>query len=127
MPTWDNIKELDQPACKNVEIVFSTPFLYYSQNKNLSALVNSRYKEKFYSRPSDMVYKGFEATFHFTKLLTKYGRNLSKNLTNKDFTLFNEFMLVPVKINKASTKADLLENKKLYFIKKQQGAVKSVI
>jgi hypothetical protein len=36
-------------------------------------------------------------------------------------------MLVPVKINKASTKADLLENKKLYFIKKQQGAVKSVI
>jgi hypothetical protein len=74
-----------------------------------------------------MVYKGFEATFHFTKLLTKYGRNLSKNLTDKDFTLFNEFMLVPVKINKSSTKADLLENKKLYFIKKQQGAVKGVI
>jgi hypothetical protein len=83
MPTWDNIKELDQPACKNVEIVFSTPFLYYSQNKNLSALVNSRYKERFYSRPSDMVYKGFEATFHFTKLLTKYGRNLSKILLTK--------------------------------------------
>ncbi|HEX8461861.1 MAG TPA: ABC transporter substrate-binding protein, partial [Segetibacter sp.] len=121
MPTWDGIKELDKPSCKNVEIVFSTPFLYYSQNKSLSSLVNSRYKEKFYSRPSDMVYKGFESTFHFIKLLTKHGRNLAKNLTDKDYTLFNEFTLVPVKIKSTNLKPDFLENKKLYFIKKQQG------
>jgi len=127
MPTWDGIKELDKPACKNVEIVFSTPFLYYSQNKNLSAEVNSRYKEKFYSRPSDMVYKGFEATFHFTKLLSKHGYNLAKNLSDKDFTLFNQFVLVPLKTKSTSVKPDLLENKKLYFIKKQQGSVKSIM
>ncbi|MDB5250042.1 MAG: hypothetical protein JWQ40_4436 [Segetibacter sp.] len=127
MPTWDNIKDLDKPECGNVEIVFSTPFLYYSQNPTLSSLVNSRYKEKYFSRPSDMVFKGFEITYHFTKLLAKHKYNLANNLSDKDFTLFNNFMLQPVKLKSASLKPDFLENKKLYFIKKQQGSVKSVI
>ena len=127
MPTWDGIKELDKPACRNVEIVFSTPFLYYSQNTALSSLINSRYKDRFYSRPSDMVYKGFEITYHFTKLLTKHGRDLVNHLGDKDYTLFNQFNLQPVKTKASNIKPDYLENKKLYFIKKQQGNVKSVI
>jgi hypothetical protein len=127
MPTWDNIKELDRPYCRNVEIVFSTPFLYYSQNKTLSSALNSRYKEKYYSRPSDMVFKGYETTYHFTRLLTKHRNNLVNNLSDKDFTVFNEFKLEPLKVSKTSVKPDLLENKKLYFIKKQQGNIKSII
>ncbi len=127
MPTWDGIKDLDKPECKNVDIVLSTPFLYYSQNQSLSSLVNKRYKEKYYSRPSDMAFKGYEITYHFTKLLQKYKDSLVNNLSDKDFTLFNEFKLEPVKLRKTSTKPDFLENKKLYFIKKQQGSVKSII
>lgn len=127
MPTWDGIKELNKPECGKVEIVYSTPFLYYSQNPTLSALVNSRYKEKYYSRPSDMVFRGFEITYHFTKLLEKHRDTLANNLSDKDFTLFNHFSLEPVKLKSSSTKPDFLENKKLYFIKKQQGSVKSII
>jgi hypothetical protein len=127
MPTWGGIKDLDKPECKNVEIVFSTPFLYYSQNISLSSLVNKRYKEKYYSRPSDMVFRGFEVTYHFTKLLQKYKNSLANNLSDTSFTLFNPFKLEPVKTRKTSIKADFLENKKLYFIKKQEGNVKSVV
>lgn len=127
MPTWDNLKELDKPECKNVDIVFSTPFLYYSQNKQVSSAINSRYKEKYSSRPSDMVFKGFETTYHFTKLLVKHRHNLINNLSDKDFTVFNEFKLEPLKVSKTSVKPDLLENKKLYFIKKQQGNLKGII
>jgi len=127
MPTWDHIKDLDKKDCKNVNVVFSTPFLYYSQNQNLSSLVNQRYKDKYYSRPSDMVFKGFEATYHFTKLLSKHSQSFLNNLADKDFTLFNEFKLEPVKIRKTSVGPDYYENKKLYFIKKQQGTVKSII
>lgn len=127
MPTWDGIKDLDKPDCKNVEIVFSTPFLYYSQNLNLSALVNKRYKEKYYSRPSDMVFKGLETTYHFTKLLEKHKNDLGNNLTDTAFTLFNAFKLEPVRTRKTSVKPDFLENRKLYFIKKQEGSVKSII
>lgn len=127
MPTWDNIKELDKPDCQNVEIVFSTPFLYYSQNQSLSSLINKRYKEKYYSRPSDMVFKGFETTYHFTKLLAKHKSNLVNNLGDKDFTVFNRFILDPIKLKKTNVKPDFLENRKLYFIKKQGGNVKSII
>ena len=127
MPTWDNIKELDKPICRNIEIVFSTPFLYYSQNPGLSSLVNKRYKEKYYSRPSDMVFKGFEMTYHFTKLLNKYKNNLVNNLGDKSFTLFNHFVLEPVRLKSTSIRPDFLENRKLYFIKKQAGSVKSII
>ena len=127
MPTWDNIKELDKPECRNVEIVFSTPFLYYSQNLALSSLLNKRYKERYYSRPSDMVFKGFEIVYHFTKLLTKYKTNLVNNLSDKEYTLFNQFNLEAVKLKSTSSKPDFLENRKLYFIKKQGGNVKSII
>lgn len=127
MPTWGGIKDLDKPECKNVEIVFSTPFLYYSQNISLSSRVNKRYKEKYYSRPSDMVFKGFEVTYHFTRLLQKYKNTLANNLSDTSFTLFNPFKLEPVKTRKTSIKPDFLENKKLYFIKKQEGNVKSVV
>jgi len=127
MPTWDNMKELDKPECRNVEIIFSTPFLYYSQNQALSSLVNARYKDKYYSRPSDMVFKGFETTYHFTRLLTKHRSNLINNLSDKDFTLFNQFMLEPVTLKSSNTRPDFLENRKLYFIKKQGGNIKSII
>jgi ABC-type branched-subunit amino acid transport system substrate-binding protein len=86
-PTWDNVKELDKPSCKNVEIVFSTPFLFYANNKTLSSSINARYKDRYYSRPSDMVFKGFEITYHFTKLLEKHRHNLVNNLSDKEFTL----------------------------------------
>lgn len=127
MPTWDNIKELDKESCSNVEIVFSTPFLYYSQNPGLSSLINRRYKERYFSRPSDMVFKGFETTYHFTRLLMKHKFNLVNNLTDKNYTLFNEFVLEPVKLKATNIKPDFLENRKLYFIKKQAGNVKSII
>ena len=127
MPTWDAMKELDNPDFKNVDIVFSTPFLYYSQNPALSTEVNKNYKERYYSRPSDMVFKGFETTYHFTKLLSKYKDSLVTNLSDTSFTLFNSFKLTPVKLKPTNPAADFIENKKLYFIKKQAGTVKSVI
>ena len=74
-----------------------------------------------------MVYKGYEVLFHFTKLLIKHRSNLINNLDDKDFTVFNEFKPEPVRLYKTSTKPDLLENKKLYFIRKQQGNLKGGI
>lgn len=126
MPTWDNVKELDNRECRNVNVVYSTPFLYNSSSPGLISYVNDVYKEKFYSKPSDMVFKGYETTYHFTKLLLKYKDSLINNIADKEFTLFNKFQLEPVRWKKTNTKPDLIENKKLYFIMKQQGNVKSI-
>jgi hypothetical protein len=125
MPTWDGIREFNRHDNENVEIIYSTPFSY-SSNKTLYADITKSYKAKFSSRPSDMVFKGFETAYHFTKLLTKHGNNLVNNLSDKDFTVFNTFDIQTVKLNKSSIKPDFLENKKLYFVKKREGYVVSV-
>ena len=127
MPTWDGIKELNGRDCGRVEIVYSTPFVYTSQNVSLSSGLIKKYRDKYYSRPSDMAFKGFETTYHFGKLLSKYQSNLVNNLSDKSFTLFNQFDIQPVKLKKESIRPDYLENKKLYFIKKQEGNIKSII
>ena len=74
-----------------------------------------------------MAYKGFEIAYNFGKLLLKYQTNLVNNLSDKTFTLFNQFDIQPVKLKKETERPDYLENKKLYFIKKQQGNIKSII
>ncbi len=127
MPTWDRMSELNGSGCRNVEIVYSTPFIYHSNNPVLSSVIIKKYQSTYYSRPSDMVYKGFETAYHFGKLLAKYKSDLINNLSDKEFTLFNQFDIQPIKTSRNSDKPDYLENKKLYFIKKQGGNLKSVI
>ncbi len=63
--------------------------------------------------------------FYFTKTLVKYKSNFITNLSNSEFRLFNEFDIQPVFATKESTAPIYLENKKLYFIKKQDGVIKS--
>ncbi|MDB5193592.1 MAG: hypothetical protein JWQ96_3155 [Segetibacter sp.] len=125
MPTWDGIKELDKNDCRNVDIVYSTPF--YFLKDGLANEITALYKSKYGSRPSDMVFKGYESTLHFGKLLMKHRHNLVNNLNDKEFVVFNQFDLQPVQSKKVAGKPDYLENKKLYFVKKQNGNVKSVI
>jgi len=125
MPTWDGIKLFNRRENKNVEVIYSTPF-NYTRNGELFSSINKAYKAKFSSRPSDMVFKGYETMYHFTMLLSKHGNNLVNNLSDKDYTLFNNFDIQPVKLKKSSPKPDYMENKKLHFVKKKEGAVTSI-
>ncbi len=125
MPTWDGIRELNGKDCRNVEIVFSTPF-NYSRTDGFETYVTNKYKSKYYSRPSDMAFRGYETTFHFGKLLLLYKGNLINNLSNSNHRLFNDFDVKPVKLSETSLMPDYLENKKLYFLRKQEGNLKGV-
>lgn len=121
MPTWDGLKDIS----KDLEIVYSTP---YNPNRadKLSFQFADNYRSKYAGRPGDMAYKGFEAMYHFTKLLLKYGNQLINHLSEKEYKLFNDFDLQPVNLNKGGNGTDYLENKKLYFIRKADGKIKSV-
>ena len=46
-----------------------------------------------------------------------------EHLSDKDFKLFNDFIIEPFKVS-ADQPVQYLENKKLYFIKKIDGAYK---
>ncbi len=125
MPTWDGAKPLTGDDCKNVQIVYSTPYNYSRTNKTVAALADA-YKNKFGSRPGDMFLKGYEAMYHFTSLLAKLQDSLLFNLSNTAFKVCNDYNFQPVYLTPASYAPDYQENKKLYFVKMLNGEIKSV-
>ncbi|OQP57529.1 hypothetical protein A4R26_24470 [Niastella populi] len=123
MPTWDQI-DFEKTQYKNLEVIYSTAF-YIAPTGKLAATVNENFKTTFFSRPSDMVFRGYETLYHFAHLLNLYGTNLGSSLSDKKYMLFGEFDIQPV-INRTTMTHDYYENKKLYFVKKLDGVVKTV-
>jgi hypothetical protein len=125
MPTWDQI-DFEKTQYKGLEIIYGTPFYIPSTGK-LASSVYEDFKTMFYSRPTDMVFRGFETVYHFAHLVNLYGRNVGSYLNDKKYMLFNEFDIQPA-LNKGTVPAtlDYYENRKLYFVKKVDGVVKQV-
>lgn len=122
MPTWDALRGVD----RNIEIMYTTPYHFIRTDKTGLDITNN-YRNKFSGRPSDMVFKGFETMYRFTKLLIKHENVFLKNLSDKSLKLFNDFDIQPVKPYSTDPRAvDYLENKKLYYIRKMDGQIRSV-
>ena len=125
MPTWDGLKEVTGAASKNIEIVYSTPYNFSRTDKTGSSIVK-QYRSKYMGRPSDMVFKGFESMYHFSRLVLQYRANFINNVSDSGYKVANSFRFEPVRLTNTSFVPDYLENKKLYFVKVQGGVVKSV-
>lgn len=124
MPTWDGIKDFNKPEFKGIEIIYSNPF-YNAKTDKTSLSIANYFNTNLYARPSDMVYRGYEVTWKFSKLLVQYGKDFSSNLGNKQYKVFTDFDIQPV-LSKKNMNLDYFENKKLYFLKWQDGVIKSV-
>ncbi|MFI5152315.1 MAG: amino acid ABC transporter substrate-binding protein [Chitinophagales bacterium] len=125
MPTWDNITDFSDPVYADQEIYYTTPF-YINQSDSLVQSILQYFKNKFYSRPSDMVFRGYETIYRFGKLLRQYGKNLGGSIGEKKYKVFSDFDIEPVFLNKQNMTLDYFENRKLYFIKKVNGNVVAV-
>jgi ABC-type branched-subunit amino acid transport system substrate-binding protein len=125
MPTWDNMKELGRADAKGVEVIYSTPYGFQKTDKFLGRLA-ATYKTKMNGRASDMVFKGYEAMYHFTKLYLKHGGTFMQHLSDNDFKIASDFDIQPTKGKKDNPSTDYLENKKLYYVTKLDGVVRSV-
>jgi hypothetical protein len=125
MPTLDNIeKEFSRPEYKGPEIIYGNPF-YNPKSDKVSTAITHFFSTTMYARPSDMVFRGYEVMWKYSKLLTEFKTDLSSNLTNKTNKVFTDFDIQPV-LNKQSMLMEYFENKKLYFIKWQDGVIKGV-
>jgi hypothetical protein len=125
MPNWDGFRDLSRPEMKGIDILYTSPYNYTRTDK-LGIYITTKYRNKFLSRPSDLVFKGYESFFHFTKLWLKHKENLIHNLSDKSFKLFNDYDIQPVKFKKENKEPDYWENRKLYFIKRVDGQIKLV-
>jgi hypothetical protein len=126
MPTFDNLtKDFTAPQYKGLEIVYSTPF-YNPRTDKVSQDITNYFNTKMYARPSDMVMRGYEATWRFSKLLLEYGTEFPSNINHKAFNVFRELDIQPV-VNRQTTTLDYYENKRLFFVKWQDGIIKGAI
>jgi len=129
MPTWDAVTDFNAPAYQDLEIYYTTPF-YMNPADSLVLSIQQNYKTRFYSRPSDMVFRGYETTLHFGQLLVAHRGHLDGSIGERRFKVFNDLDIQPVftKTNPPTQVLTLqyLENKKLYFIKKVNGNVVAV-
>ena len=134
MPTWDAIGEFNTPSYPDQEIYYSTPF-YINPADSLVLSIQQYFKNRFYSRPSDMVYRGYETILHFGQLLIAHKGSLDGSIGERKFKVFNDFDLQPVFTgskengNSPAGQAPTLqyfENKKVYFVKKMNGNVVAV-
>lgn len=121
MPTWDSYRDLNKPEYRDLPIQYTAP-LYNPRSNNLSTSIQEWYRTKFYSRPSDMVYWGYESTWRFTKLLLEYGPELYAHLAVNKFSLFTDYNVQPV-LNKQTNTLDYFENKKVYLVTRINGEV----
>lgn len=124
MPTWDNIRDFSKPEYKGVDILFSTPF-YNPRTDKVSLEIINYFNTVMYSRPSDMVMRGYETVWKFTKELLEHPDDFSSNLTSRKFNVFREFDIQPV-LNRQNT-LEYFENKKLYFLRWQEGVLKPAL
>jgi hypothetical protein len=120
MPTWWDMTDFTKPEFKSLEVYFTTPF-YISDSNKLSNYILADYKSRFYSRPTDMFFRGYETVYHFAHLLQLNGRNIGSSLSDKRFRIFTDFDIQPY-VNPKTNTLDYFENKKIYFIKKVNGA-----
>lgn len=123
MPTWDNLP-LSRPEYKGVEIIYSTPF-YNAKMDRISAGITSFFNSQIYARPSDMVFRGYEVTLRYAKLLLQYGKDIASNLGSKQHKIFTDFDIQPV-FNREDLTLDYFENKRLYFLKWHDTIIKTV-
>lgn len=123
MPNWDGM-ELPKTLTSSLEVVYGTPFYINPADKTAENILQY-FKTRFYSRPSDMVYRGFETLYHFGHLLVLHGNNMGSSLSDKRFRVFADFDIQPV-LNKKDMTLDYFENRKIYFVKKSGGVVRAV-
>ncbi len=124
MPTWDGIKDFSKPEYKGIGIIYSTPF-YNSKTDKVSTGITSYFNAKMFARPSDMVFRGYEVTWKYVKLLLQYGKDIASSLGNKQNKVFTDFDIQPV-LNRQNMTLDYFENKKLYFLKWEDGIIKAI-
>lgn len=125
MPTFDNLFfDFSGKEFKGLEIIYSTPF-YNPRTDTVSKKIISWFNAKMFSRPSDMVMRGYEAAWRFANLLVRYKKDIDSNISRNEFNVFRELDIQPV-LNKKTMSLDYFENKKLFFIKMLDGQIKEV-
>ncbi len=122
MPTWDGIRDFQSDEYKDLEIYYTIPFNPL-RTDSLSSSLTNHFWNHLYARPSDMVFRGYEVMYRFGKLVAEQGSNLALGLGEKKYTVFTDFDIQPVLLDKKQQELDYFENRKMYVVKLLNGVL----
>ena len=121
MPNWDGFKSLmKKDQFEDFPVYFTTP---YFNNKwdEYSKVLTAGFSKKYKGKPSDMVFKGFESTYLFTKLLINFPNDMMNHINDRDFKVISDYNFRPVFMKADNKLPDYFENKHVYFIRIVNG------
>lgn len=123
MPNWDNFSELyDKKKTPNFPVYYTTPY-YNDKKDDFSRAVNAAYKRKFKGKAGDMVFKGYESVYMFTKLLAKNPVGFMNRINDRDVKVFCDYNFKAVRLTEDFAVPDYFENKHLYLVKILNGNI----
>lgn len=125
MPTWETVKSFDKNECKGIEFVYTAAYNYAKTN-DLVIAINKSYNDRFFTKPSDLAYKGYEIMLRLGKAVSLYGANSFQLFSDDMFKSINSLDIQPVYNKTNTSEIDYYENKKIYIIKRVDGVIKSV-
>ena len=121
MPNWDGFTALTKrKEFKNFPVYYTTPYINEESNR-YSKMIRKIYIRKYSATPSDMVYRGFESVYIFSRLLTRYPKDFVNHINEYKYKIFSEYNFKPIFSTDTTSVPDYFENKKLYFMKMQNG------
>ncbi len=124
MPTWEGSRELVRSEYRSLPIIYSSNF-HVTDTAWGNAFVEN-YRKKTFSKPTDLVYKGFEITHNFVRLLLKYDTSLITHLDDHSFKILTDYDFKPIRWNKAEPTPDYYENKRIYILRRLNGVVEKL-
>ena len=123
MPNWDSFRALmNKDALADFPIFFTTPY-FNTKWDDFSKMLGTAYTKKYKGRATDMAFKGFECTWLFTKLLTKFPGQVISHLNDKSEKVITDYNFRPVFLKKDASITDYYENKHLYFVRIMNGTI----
>ncbi|MCE2834626.1 MAG: ABC transporter substrate-binding protein [Chitinophagaceae bacterium] len=121
MPTWEGISELRTTEFHPLSMEYSAT-LYRPRLDSWRARMEELYRKRTFSKPSDLVFRGFQTTYHFVGLLMKFGeKGLREQMNDRSAKGVSDFDFQPVRWSRSSETPDYQENKRIYLIRRQFG------
>jgi hypothetical protein len=70
-----------------------------------------------------MAFRGYEVTYLFAHLVTRYNDALPQHLSDTNYRVFTDFDFKPIHWSKNSTTPDYYENKRIYILQQRSDTL----
>ncbi len=127
LPFWESQGGLGKAEFENTALIYSSSFYKFTTDSIVNTPTMYGYKKMHKDvSPSNYLYKGYIYTMRYGKLIAKYQQNAVGHFNETERFENNKTNFQPFFNSKEHVMLDYFENRKLYFIKKENGEITTI-